>query len=149
MGHPVDDYDDPRLTSTIDKVYTTVGAHVMLDSNEVFGQFQQALQQIVQMAQQRKQHGQPLPPDAQVVKDTSMAETQRKTQKDQADLQLAQQKLQKDMQEHTEDNQTKIAIENSKLTHETIQNIAQAQPPAAPAAPTMPQPPQGEPNGNI
>jgi hypothetical protein len=149
MGHPVDDYDDPRLTSTIDKVYTTVGAHVMLDSNEVFGQFQQALQQIVQMAQKRKQQGQILPPDAQDVKDTSMAEKQRKAQKDQADLQLAQQKLQKDMQEHTEDNQTKIAIENSKLTHETIQNIAQAQPPAAPAAPTMPQPPQGEPNGNL
>ena len=40
MGHPVDDYEDPRLTSTIDKVYTTVGAHVMLDTQEVFGQFQ-------------------------------------------------------------------------------------------------------------
>jgi len=149
MGRPVDDYEDPRLTSTIDKVYTTVGAHVMLDSNEVFGQFQQALQQIVQMAQQRKQQGQPLPPDAQVVKDTSMAETQRKTQADQQRAQYDQAKLQSDMQKHIEDNQTKIAIENSKLTHETIQNIAQAQPPAAPAAPTMPQPPQGEPNGNI
>ena len=149
MGRPVDDYEDPRLTSTIDKVYTTVGAHVMLDSNEVFGQFQQALQQIVQMAQQRKQQGQPLPPDAQVVKDTSMAETQRKAQADQQKSQYDQAKLQADMQKHLEDNQTKIAIENSKLTHETIQNIAQAQPPAAPAAPTMPQPPQGEPNGNI
>jgi chaperonin GroES len=149
MGRPVDDYEDPRLTSTIDKVYTTVGAHVMLDSNEVFGQFQQALQQIVQMAQQRKQQGQPLPPDAQVVKDTNMAETQRKTQADQQRAQYDQAKLQADMQKHIEDNQTKIAIENSKLTHETIQNIAQAQPPAAPAAPTMPQPPQGEPNGNI
>jgi hypothetical protein len=53
-GKPVDDYDDPALTSTIDKVYTTVGAHVMLDSQQVFGQFQQALQQLVQMAQQRK-----------------------------------------------------------------------------------------------
>jgi len=144
-GKPVDKYDDPALTSTIDKMYTTVGAHVMLDSQQVFGQFQQALVQLVQMAQQRKNTPQVLPPDAQVVKDTSMAETQRKAQKDQADQQLAQAKLQKDMQEHIEDNQTKIAIENSKLTHETIQNIATAQQPAElPAPPT-----EGNQNGNI
>jgi len=143
-GKPVDNYDDPALTSSIDKMYTTVGAHVMLDSEQVFGQFQQALQALVQMAQQRKAQGQPLPPDAQVVKDTSMAETQRKAAKDQADQQLAQAKLQKDMQEHIVDNQTKIAIENAKLTHETIQEVAQAQQPAELPAPT-----QGEPNGNI
>ena len=138
IGKPVDDYDDPKLTAAIDKVYTTVGAHVMLDSQEVFGQFQQALQKLVQMAQQRKSQQQPLPPDAQVVKDTSMAETQRKTQKDQADLQLAQAKLQNDIQEHTMDNTTKIDIENSKLTHQTIQHaneLAATPPPAAPAAP--------------
>jgi len=146
-GQPVDDYDDPKLTATIDKVYTTVGAHVMLDTQEVFGQFQQALGQLVQMAQQRKSAPQPLPPDAQVVKDTSMAETQRKAQYDQARLQLDTQKMQEDMAKHTQDNQTKIAIENSKLTHETIQNVAQAQVSAAPAEPTTP--PQGEPNGNI
>ena len=147
MGHPVDNYEDPRLTPTIDKVYTVVGAHVMIDTNEVFGQFQQALQQIMQMAQQRKSTPQPLPPDAQVVKDTNMAETQRKTQADQADQQFNQAKLQADIQKHQMDNETKIAIENAKLTHETIQNMAQPQPPAAPAAPTIP--PQGEPNGNL
>ena len=126
-GKPVDNYEDPQLTSTIDKLYTTVGAHVMLDTTDVFKQFAPAFSQLIQMAQQRKQAPQPLPPDAQVVKDTSMAETQRKTQKDQADLQLAQQKLQKDMAEHQMDNQTKIAIKNAELTHETIQNVAQAQ----------------------
>ena len=147
VGKPVDDYDDPALTSTIDKVYTTVGAHVMLDTQQVFGQFQQALQQLVQMAQQRKAQGQPLPPDAQVVKDTSMAETQRKTQADQQRSQFDQAKLQADVQKHTEDNQTKIAIENAKLTHETIQQVAQAQQPAAPAAPSMPT--QGDSNGNL
>jgi hypothetical protein len=146
-GKPVENYDDPALTATIDKVYTTVGAHVMLDTQQVFGQFQQALNQIIQMAQQRKQQAQPLPPDAQVVKDTNMAETQRKTQADQAKLQYDQAKLQADIQKHTEDNQTKIAIENAKLTHETIQQMAPAQPPAAPAVPPMP--PQGEPNGNV
>jgi hypothetical protein len=139
-GKPVDDYDDPKLTSTIDKVYTTVGAHVMLDTQQVFGQFAQTFQALVQMAQQRNQKQQVLPPDAQVVKDTSMAETQRKAQKDQADVQLAQAKLQKDMQEHAMDNQTKIAIENAKLTHETIQSQAQPQPMAAPPAAPAAQP---------
>jgi hypothetical protein len=139
-GKPVDDYDDPKLTSTIDKVYTTVGAHVMLDTQQVFGQFAPTFQALVQMAQQRNQKQQVLPPDAQVVKDTSMAETQRKAQKDQADVQLAQAKLQKDMQEHAMDNQTKIAIENAKLTHETIQSQAQPQPMAAPPAAPAAQP---------
>ena len=127
MGKPVTNYDDPKLTSVYDKLYTTVGAHVMLDTKQVFGQFQQALAQLVQMAQQRNQSQQQLPPDAQVVKDTSMAETQRKTQKDQVDAQLDQQRIQSDMQKHVLDNQTKIEIENAKLTHETIQNVAQAQ----------------------
>ena len=149
-GKPVDNYDDPALTPAIDQVYTTVGGHVMLDSQQVFGQFQQALQTLVQMAQQRNQAKQILPPDAQVVKDTSMAETQRKAQKDQADIQLAQAKLEKDMQEHIVDNQTKVAIENAKLTHETIQQVAQAQqPPAMPVQPGMSPQPEGEPNGNI
>ena len=147
VGKPVDDYDDPALTATIDKVYTTIGAHVMLDTQQVFGQFQQAITQIIQMAQQRKNAPAALPPDAQVVKDTNMAETQRKTAKDQADIKLAQDRLQKDMQEHLDDNQTKIAIENAKLMHQPIQPMAPAQPPAAPAAPLMP--PQGEPNGNV
>ena len=127
MGKPVTNYDDPKLTSVYDKLYTTVGAHVMLDTKQVFGQFQQALAQLVQMAQQRNNSQQQLPPDAQVVKDTSMAETQRKTQKDQVDAQLDKQRIQSDMQKHVLDNQTKIQIENAKLTHETIQNVAQAQ----------------------
>ena len=202
-GKPVSDYDDPKLTSTIDKVYTVIGAHVMLDSNQVFGQFQQAFQQIIQITQSRNQPP-PLPPDAQVVKDTAMAETQRKAQKDQADVQLAKQKLtnetQKDqsalqmsqakmatdaqknqqnyelaqaklakeaednqaniqlgkaklisdvekdqsdtelshatlandIREHAIDNQTKIDIENAKLTHEVIQGMISAQPQVPP-----------------
>jgi len=151
-GKPVDNYDDPALTATIDKLYTTVGGHVLLDTGEVFQQFIPAFQKLIQQAQQKAQAAQgQLPPDAQVVKDTSMAETQRKTQDDAANHQYEQQKLQADMQKHAMDNQTKIAIENAKLTHETIQNMAQPapsmpQPAAQPAAPAAPQP-QGAPNG--
>ena len=121
----------------------------MLDTNQVFGQFANSFQALIQMAQQRKQTQQVLPPDAQVVKDTSMAETQRKTQKDQADIQIDQQRLQADVAKHASDNQTKIAIENAKLTHETIQNVAQAQQPDFSGQPGMSPQPQGEPNGSI
>jgi hypothetical protein len=144
-GEAVDNYDDPALTSTIDKLYTTVGAHVMLDTQQVFSQFMPSIQQLIQTAQQRQQQPAPLPPDAQVVKDTSMAETQRKQAKDQSDAQYRQAQLQKDIQEHQIDNQTKIAIENARLTHETIQNMAPPQQPA-PMGGVPPQPPlpQGE-----
>ena len=153
-GKPVDNYDDPLLTGTIDQLYTAVGAHVALDTKEVFQQFAPAFQALIQQAQKRQQsQKQMLPPDAQVVKDTSMAETQRKAADDQARLQLDTQKMQLDTQKHLDDNKTKIAIENAKLTHQTITDIAMTQmPETAPTmgAPTaeMPQP-QGAPNGNV
>jgi hypothetical protein len=96
----------------------------MLDAQQVFGQFAQAFQMLIQKAAQRQQQPKPLPPEAQVVKDTNTAETQRKAAKDQADIQLAQAKLQKDMQEHMQDNQTKVAIENAKITHQAIAEVS-------------------------
>jgi chaperonin GroES len=150
MHKPVTNYDDPAITPVLDKLYTTVGAHVMLDTQQIFSQFAPAFQQLIQMAQQRQQaQKQVLPPDAQVVKDTSMAETQRRAAKDQADIQIDQQRLQADVAKHASDNETKIAIENAKLTHETIQNVAQAQQPDFSGQPGMSPQPQGEPNGNI
>jgi len=150
-GKPVNNYDDPKLTSSIDQLYAVVGAHVEQDTKEVFQSFAPAFQSLIQQAQQRQQAAQGgLPPDAQVVKDTSMAETQRKAAKDKADQQIAQARLQVEAQRNQLDNQTRIQIENAKLTHETInhaadlqqQNLQSAQQPQ-PAA--MPQ--QGVPNG--
>ncbi len=144
-GKPVTDYDNPKLTGIIDQLYATVGQHVAMDSQQVFSQILPQLQQL----QQQLQQGMPppqLPPDAQVVKDTAMAETQRKTAKDQQDVQIDIQQMQADIAKHKMDNDTKVAIENAKLTHETIQQVAQ---PAAPVAQPAEQPaPQGVPNGN-
>jgi hypothetical protein len=150
-GKPVTNYEDVKLTGIIDQVFAAVGQHVSLDTSEVFQQIMPQLQALMQRAQQM-QKPPVLPPDAQVFKDTSMAETQRKQQKDQSDAQLAAQKLQAEQQEHQMDIQAKIAIENAKLTHQPIQGMApmpmgggQIQP----QQPQLPQPPQGEPNGNI
>lgn len=152
-GQPIDNYENPAYTPTIDKLYTTVGGHVMMDTEEVFSEFMPSFQKIIQLAQQRNQPAQPpMPPDAQVVLQTSTAETQRKTQKDQQDAQIAQAKIALDTHKAQLDAQTKIQIENAKLTHETIQNVAQtqaqAQQPAPPVAPAT-NPTQGAPNGNI
>jgi hypothetical protein len=165
-GQPVDDYDNPNLTAIIDKLYATVGQHVAMDSQQVFSQILPQLQQLMQSQQQNKQQA-VLPPDAQVVKDTSMAETQRKAAKDTQDIQLAQAKmkddqmrLQAEMQAKAQNDErdaqlklqlaamdadTKIKIENARLTHETIQQANQLAVPPQPAE--MP-PTEGAPNGN-
>ena len=127
-GKPVSNYDDPKLTSSIDQLYAVVGAHVEQDTKEVFQAFMPAFQQLIQQAQQRQQASQgQLPPDAQVVKDTSMAETQRKAAKDKADMQIAQAKIAADNQRAQLDNQTRVQIENAKITHETISHAADLQ----------------------
>jgi hypothetical protein len=172
VGKPVEDYEDPKYTPEIDKMYAMIGGHVMIDTGEVMGQFMPAIQKIIDMAKQKQNTPPQLPPDAQVVKDTSMAETERKTKKDQADAQEAQAKIMADLQKTQLNNQTKVEIENAKLTHQTIQHMSSVQPqmpmeppsglpmqppeqlqqqvPPQPMAPEMmPQPPQGAPNGNI
>jgi hypothetical protein len=144
-GKPVTDYDNPKLTGIIDQLYATVGQHVALDSQQVFSQILPQIQQLQQMLQQNATPAQ-LPPDAQVVKDTAMAETQRKAARDQQDAQIDVQQMQADIAKHKMDNDTKVVIENAKITNETIQQIAQ---PAAPAAQPAEQPaPQGVPDGN-
>jgi hypothetical protein len=63
--------------------------------------------------------------------------------------------MQADLQKTQLNNQTKVEIENAKLTHQTIQHVVNAQaqmPLEAPAqqpAPEMESQPQGVPNGNI
>lgn len=113
-------------------------------------------------AQQANKQQPVLPPDAQVVKDTSMAETQRKAAKDTQDVQIAQARMKDDQQRAVAemqakaqddqreatlklqlaamDNETKIKIENARLTHETIQQALTPQPAEMP-------PTQGVPNG--
>jgi hypothetical protein len=112
-GKPVDDYENPALTATIDKLYATVGQHVALDSEQVFAQIMPQLQQLTQIMQQNKPQPQ-LPPDAQVVKDTAMAETQRKAAKDQQDAQLAQAKLQDGQMRGQAEMQAKAQIAQAK-----------------------------------
>lgn len=125
-GRPVANYDNPKLTAIIDQLYASVGQHVALDSKEVFSQILPQIQQLQQVAQQYAPAA-VLPPDAQVVKDTSMAETKRKEAKDQQDMQLAQAKLQSDMQRDQADTQNKGQLEQAKAQADVQRAQAQMQ----------------------
>ena len=125
-GKPVSNYDNPKLTAIIDQLYASVGQHVALDSKEVFSQILPQIQQLQQIAQQYAPAA-ILPPDAQVVKDTSMAETQRKEAKDQQDMQLAQAKMQSDMQRDQADTQNKGQLEQAKAQADVQRVQAQMQ----------------------
>ncbi len=125
-GKPVSNYDNPKLTAIIDQLYASVGQHVALDSQQVFSQILPQIQQLQQIAQQYAPAA-VLPPDAQVVKDTSMAETKRKEAKDQQDMQLAQAKLQSDMQRDQADTQNKGQLEQAKAQADVQRVQAQMQ----------------------
>ena len=122
---PIDNYEDPKQTIKIDQLFTTVGQHVAQDSQQAFAQTTPLLQQVMQRMQAKAQQAPPLPPDAQVVKDTSTAETQRKTAADQAKAKSDADKLQAAREKVQLDNQTKIDVTNANITHQAIQNNIQ------------------------
>ena len=109
VGHPVKDYDDSNATPQIDQLYALASRHVILDTDKVFKGVMPIIQQMLQQLQQYKPQPQ-MTPEAMVLKETSMAETQRRAAKDQADIQLDQQKHADEMALAQAENQTKLAI---------------------------------------
>ena len=88
-GKPLDEdeYQNERMTPEIDKTLALVSQHVKQDSEQAFTQILPLVQQLLQAMQQLTPPPQ-LPPEAQVLKETSLAETQRRAQRDQAEMQL-------------------------------------------------------------
>ena len=88
----------------------------------VFEKVMPALQQlgdlISKMTQQRQQQATQMDPDSQAVLQASMAETQRRQMRDQADIQLQTQKLQTEVAMNTENNLTKERMKAADLTVE-------------------------------
>ena len=135
LGRQATDYDNPQVTPEADKLMAIASQHVSLDTQKVFAQVVPELQGMMQTIQKLKQ-GQtpPMTPEAQVLLQTSMAETQRLTAKDQADNQLAVQKLQNQQQldvaklkqsqeQFSAEQQLEVAMETEKnLTQERIES---------------------------
>jgi hypothetical protein len=135
LGRQATDYDDPKVTPEADKLMAIASQHVTLDTQKVFAQVVPELQKMMQTMQQLKQtQAPPMTPEAQVLLQTSMAETQRLTAKDQADNQLAVQKLQNQQQldvakltqskeQFESDQQLEVAMQTEKnLTQERIES---------------------------
>jgi hypothetical protein len=125
------DYENKELTAEIDRAFAAASQHVGQDSQKVFESVIPQIQQLLQAMQQLTPQPQ-LPPEAQVLKETSLAETQRRAQRDQGELQLKSQdmqqrgqidmaRLQSDQQRATERDQLDVALNaTNNLTKERI-----------------------------
>lgn len=113
-------YEDTKFAEDIDKAIAIASDHVKMDTPQVFAQVVPALQQLSQMMQQFKPQPQMTGSDIAFMQ-TSQAETQRRTAKDQQDAQIAQAKLENDIQEKEKDRSTKVAMNaENNLTEERI-----------------------------
>ena len=158
LGKKVTHYDLPEITGEIDKLYALASQHVQMDTQSTMEKVVPALQKIQAMAQQFAPKP-PMDPDAQVVLQTSMAETQRRAAKDQVDAKIAEQKLQADQLYKNRQQQIDIATDASdKLTEERIKTaelthdakiLRHEQEKTALTALQGAQETLGEPNGNI
>ena len=138
-GDKLPDYElhnDPKI---IDRMFGAASQHVEMDAEQTLQGILPVIQQLMQNLQQFKQQPQ-LPPEAKVLLDTSMAETQRRQARDQAEMQLKDKelaaKIQMDMQELQQkqeremeamqlklaiaqgDNEMKERIESARLTRD-------------------------------
>ncbi len=158
LGRPIKDYDMPEITPEIDKLFALASQHTSMDVEQAFKSMHPVVQQLVQLAQQYK----PQPPmdgADQVILQTSMAETQRRAQKDQMDAAYDKQKLQADMLNenrrmqidiatNASDNLTEERIKTAELTHDAAV-LKHEQEQTALAALQSAQQSLGGPNGNI
>jgi hypothetical protein len=113
-------YEESKFVGEIDKIMAVASTHVKMDTQQVFAGVAQAMQQLGQTMQQFAPQPQVDPAD-QALLQASMAETQRRAARDQGDLQLAQAKLQADIEEKDKKRQVDIAMNaENNLTQERI-----------------------------
>jgi len=122
LGAPIKDYDMPAITAQVDKLFGLASQHVNQDAQEVFSKVLPVLQQMVQTAAQYK----PTPPldgSDQVYKETSLAETQRRAQRDAKELSIMEQKAQDEALMKLKEMQVKVALDAvDNLTQERIKS---------------------------
>jgi hypothetical protein len=119
-GIDLQKYDESNIVSEIDKAISLASEHVSMDSGKVFEKVTPALQQLGQLMQQFKPQPQMDSADIALLQ-SSMAETQRRTAKDQSDAQFNNTKLQAEMAEKEAQRQTEVAMNaENNLTDERM-----------------------------
>ena len=120
LGKKPKDYDVPGITGDIDKLYALASQHTNMDVKQAFTRVMPAIQQLMQVLQASAPKPQ-MDSSDQVILQTSMAETQRRTQKDQMDAQYNKAKLQGDLLDKNRGQQIEIALNAAdNLTQERI-----------------------------
>ena len=107
--------NDPK---PIDKLFGAAAQHVSMDSQQTLAGILPVIQQMVQQVQQFKPKPE-LTPDGQVLLQTSMAETQRRQARDQAELQLKGQDMQAKLQlaQQKQMDEKDLALEDLQLKY--------------------------------
>jgi len=110
----------PEVTSQVDKLFALSSQHVEKDSQEIFSKVLPVLQQMVQQAAHYKPEPPMEPGDVALLK-ASMAETERRKLRDQADIKLKADKDRADNILKTRDQQIEVALNAvDNLTDERI-----------------------------
>jgi hypothetical protein len=128
LGRPFNVLKEQELPFEADKLLAAVVQHVHQDTGTTFQQIPPIIQKAIAAMQQLKGQ-QPLDPATQALVQTSMAETQRRATKDQAEMQIKaaemqqsnQQfmlKTQSDMAKNTENNLVQERIKSAELTRD-------------------------------
>lgn len=92
LGQKLDDYELIEDPKDVDKLFGAASQHVAMDAEQTLQGIMPVIQQMVEGLQKFKPQPQ-LTPDAQVLLQTSMAETQRRQARDQAEMGLKDKQL--------------------------------------------------------
>jgi hypothetical protein len=109
------------VTPQIDKLFAAASQHLQLDSESVFKNILPITQAMTQELQKYKPQPQ-MTPEALVLEKTSMAETQRRAARDQADIELQKKKQDEEVAIKMEELELRLAIaEGDNETRERIE----------------------------
>ena len=99
-GKPHENYAMVANPKDIDKLYAMAAQHIQMDTEQTLQGIMPVIQQMIQVGQQFKPEPQ-MTADAKVLLDTSMAETQRRAARDQAEMQLKDREMAADIERET------------------------------------------------
>lgn len=97
LGEKPEEYELLKDPKPIDRLMGAVAQHVVMDTKETLAGIMPVIQKMMETAQQFKPKPE-LTPDGQVLLQTSMAETERRKARDEAEMQLKGQELEADIQ---------------------------------------------------
>jgi hypothetical protein len=118
LGESFDILKVQPIIQEAQKLLAASSQHVHQDTQQQFAGVVPIMQQMIQTIQQLKSQQAPTDPSVQALVQTQMAETNRKTQADQAKLQLDQAKLAADVKAKQEKNVADEQIKAAELTHD-------------------------------